>query len=149
MREDFFQRHSRLTGGSKAGMPRLVGWMFVGAAAAVLFAFVFGIFVMLLWNWLIPGLFGLREITYWQAFGIVILAKLLFGGFGHRHSDHRRNLRDRYDDWHERRSLRRDESAPEQTRDQGKYYEQFWRDEGEAAFQAYVDRIEREKEDGS
>lgn len=38
--------------------------------------------VMLLWNWLIPAIFaGGPEITYWQALGLMVLAKILFGGF--------------------------------------------------------------------
>jgi hypothetical protein len=39
----------------------------------------FGFVVMLLWNWLMPNLFGLREISYWQAWGLFLLAKILFG----------------------------------------------------------------------
>ncbi|MBK6526662.1 MAG: hypothetical protein IPG07_14625 [Crocinitomicaceae bacterium] len=38
--------------------------------------------VMLLWNWLMPTLFGLTIITFWQALGILILSKILFGGHG-------------------------------------------------------------------
>lgn len=37
--------------------------------------------VMLLWNCLLPEIFGLKAITYWQAMGILILSKILFGGF--------------------------------------------------------------------
>jgi hypothetical protein len=41
--------------------------------------------VMLLWNWLMPELFfGAKEITYLQALGLLVLSKILFGGFrGH------------------------------------------------------------------
>lgn len=42
---------------------------------------VFGFVVMRLWNWLMPELFGLHLITYWQSLGVVILSKILFGGF--------------------------------------------------------------------
>ncbi len=42
---------------------------------------VFGFVVMSLWNWLAPAVFGLRIITFWQALGILILSKVLFGGF--------------------------------------------------------------------
>jgi len=52
--------------------------------ACVAGAFLLGYVVMLLWNWLMPELFGLATITYWQAFGILVLAKILFGGFGGR-----------------------------------------------------------------
>jgi hypothetical protein len=42
---------------------------------------VFSFVVMKLWNWLTPALFGWHEITYWQALGILVLSKILFGGF--------------------------------------------------------------------
>lgn len=38
--------------------------------------------VMVLWNWLIPTIFGLTIITFWQALGLFVLSKLLFSGFG-------------------------------------------------------------------
>lgn len=42
--------------------------------------------VMVLWNWLMPEIFGAPTITFWQAAGIFLLSKLLFGlGKGHRH----------------------------------------------------------------
>jgi hypothetical protein len=50
----------------------------------VIAAAVFGFIIMHLWNWLMPGIFGLHTITYWQGLGLLILAKILFGGF-HRH----------------------------------------------------------------
>ena len=50
--------------------------------AIVLVAFtVFGFVVTHLWNYLMPGLFGLRTITFWQAVGLMVLGRLLFGGF--------------------------------------------------------------------
>jgi Ca2+/H+ antiporter, TMEM165/GDT1 family len=42
----------------------------------------FGTAVLYLWNWLMPQLFGLHFITYWQALGLLGLCWLLFGGFG-------------------------------------------------------------------
>ena len=38
--------------------------------------------VRLLWNWLLPPLFGWREVTFWQALGLLALCRILFGGFG-------------------------------------------------------------------
>ena len=67
---------------------RIIGMTFVGVVFAVAFALVFGLLVKWLWNWIMPAVFGLGQITYWQAFGIVVLAKLLFGGFGPHHRDH-------------------------------------------------------------
>ncbi len=47
---------------------------------AILFLAVFTFFVMRLWNWLTPALFGWHVITYWQALGLLVLSKILFGG---------------------------------------------------------------------
>ena len=44
-------------------------------------AFLFGWIVMLLWNWLMPEIFGLKAISYWQGWGLLILSSLLFKGF--------------------------------------------------------------------
>ncbi|MDR0430172.1 MAG: DUF3106 domain-containing protein [Tannerellaceae bacterium] len=41
-----------------------------------------GAVVMLLWNFLMPGIFGMATINYWQAAGLFILARIVFGGFG-------------------------------------------------------------------
>jgi hypothetical protein len=41
----------------------------------------FGSIVMVLWNALMPEIFHLPLITFWQALGIFALAKILFGGF--------------------------------------------------------------------
>jgi hypothetical protein len=54
-----------------------------------LFMAIGGYIVMYLWNWLLPALFGWRMITFWQALGVLILCRILFGGFGggmHRRS---------------------------------------------------------------
>jgi hypothetical protein len=45
---------------------------------------LFGFAIMQLWNWLMPAIFGLKVITFVQALGLLLLSKILFGGF-HRH----------------------------------------------------------------
>jgi len=52
---------------------RIIGLTIGGVVFAVFFAFLFGLVVKVLWNWLMPALFGLGAITFWQAFGIVLL----------------------------------------------------------------------------
>ena len=47
------------------------------ALAATVFSFV----VMWLWNWLVPAIFGLHAISFWQALGLLVLSKILFSGF--------------------------------------------------------------------
>ncbi len=54
------------------------------ALMVVVAAVVFGEVVMHLWNWLMPDLFNLHTITFTQSLGLILLSKLLFGGF-HRH----------------------------------------------------------------
>ena len=54
----------------------------VGPVIAAIVVFVFGGIVMLLWNWLLPRLFGFPEITLLQGFGLLVLCRMLFGGFG-------------------------------------------------------------------
>ena len=48
--------------------------LFVLAVAAV------GAAVMLLWNTLLPPLFGWPALTFWQALGLLVLSRLLVGG---------------------------------------------------------------------
>lgn len=48
----------------------------------------FGGCVMLLWNWLMPTLLGLPSVTFWQAAGLLLLCKILFGGIGSAHHGH-------------------------------------------------------------
>lgn len=66
-----------------------------GLALAVGFAFLFGFLVMWLWNWLMPSIFGLPRINYWQAWGLFLLCQILFratsssGGKDHKSSKHK------------------------------------------------------------
>ena len=66
-----------------------------------LFIFIGGEIVMRLWNWLVPMLFGLRQITFWQAIGILALCRILFGAHGFRgpmRSNVRRRMRERMEE---------------------------------------------------
>jgi len=62
-------------------------WTYLAPLAVLgvlLFIAVGGEVVKLLWNWLLPALFGWRLITFWEALGILVLCRILFGGFGGR-----------------------------------------------------------------
>src|SRR5260370_5039203 len=62
-------------------------WIFIAPLAILgilLFITIGGEVVLQLWNWLLPPLFGWRQITFWQAVGILALCRILFGGFGGR-----------------------------------------------------------------
>ncbi len=47
----------------------------------ILAVIVFGTIVMGLWNAILPAVLGVKVITFWQALGILLLSKILFGGF--------------------------------------------------------------------
>ena len=76
-------------------------WIFIVPAAIVgilLFITIGGEVVLHLWNWLLPPLFGWHLITFWQALGILILCRVIFGGHGwHRSggSNFRRRMKER------------------------------------------------------
>src|SRR5580698_2321097 len=76
------------------------------AVIAVVGTTVFGFAVMSLWNWLAPEVFGFHTITFWQALGLLVLSKILFGGFrgGPRRGRH----------WRGRMSERWQQMTPEE-----------------------------------
>ncbi|CAM6651755.1 hypothetical protein BFX86_00475 [Enterobacter hormaechei] len=45
---------------------------------------VLGLLVMSLWNALLPAILGVKAIGFWQALGILLLSRILFGGLGFR-----------------------------------------------------------------
>lgn len=112
--------------------------IFFAIIAAIVFVFLFGYVIMWLWNWLMPDIFGLTQITYWQAVGILALAKILFGSFGGHHSGSKSKSRK---SWKSRncQSSKNDFS-------EWKYYDSYWKEEGENAYSEYVDRKKREEQ---
>lgn len=59
-----------------------IAWMI--GIAVLLIPFVIALYafvVMVLWNWLIPDIFGFQTITIWQSLGLIVLFKLLFHKF--------------------------------------------------------------------
>ena len=51
---------------------------------AIAFVAIGGLIVRLLWNALLPVIFGVPAISFWQALGLLALSRILFGGFGMR-----------------------------------------------------------------
>ena len=52
----------------------------------------FSVVVMILWNWLMPSIFGLTTINFWHAVGILALCRILLGSFGGWHHNIYGNL---------------------------------------------------------
>ena len=66
-------------------------WVAKGAAFLVLVPALIAVLsfvVMSLWNALIPALFHGPIVTFWQAVGLLVLSKILFGGFRGRGGHH-------------------------------------------------------------
>jgi hypothetical protein len=65
----------------------------------IVFIALGGIVVLQLWNWLLPPLLGVPEVTFWQALGILALCRILFGGFAdptRDRADSRRHTAERW-----------------------------------------------------
>lgn len=50
------------------------------ASATIVISAIIGLPIMWLWDWLMPAIFGLKTITFWQAIGIAALSWLIFRG---------------------------------------------------------------------
>ena len=63
--------------------------------------FLVGAIVMLLWNAILPEITGVKPLNLWQAIGILLLSKILFGGFGwgKKRGKHRSNRRHWKEKW--------------------------------------------------
>jgi len=77
-----------------------VGIILAGVIAAAGFFVLFGFIVMWLWNWLMPTIFSLPAISFWQGWGLLLLSSILFKrhpSVSHAGREHRRKraLRER------------------------------------------------------
>ena len=57
-------------------------WILKWVVAGILFLLVLGTVTMFLWNWLVPSLFKGPELSLPEAFGLLLLTKILFSGWG-------------------------------------------------------------------
>ena len=100
--------------------PRWMRLIFIAPLAILgmaLFIFIGGELMLHLWNWLLPPLFGWRELTFWQALGMLALCRILFGGFGF-HGSGRSNLRRRMEERCARRVEERSANMTPEEREQ-------------------------------
>jgi hypothetical protein len=126
--------------------PRIIAAAIGGTVVAVVLGFLFGWVIEHLWNALMPSLFGLKVITYWQGVGLFILAKLLFGCTPAGGARHRKRRDGRFGPWRND-----DDSCGGDWKVRGghrdwRYYDRYWKEEGRAAFEAYLDRMEKKNE---
>ncbi|MHB9291677.1 hypothetical protein Holit_00755 [Hollandina sp. SP2] len=55
---------------------------FLGILTVLAVLAAFSVAAMFLWNLIMPDIFGLPKINYWQAAGFLLLCRILFGNFG-------------------------------------------------------------------
>lgn len=117
------------------------GWIILGIIGFTALAFLFGAVVMWLWNWLMPAIFHLGVITYWQAVGLAVLGRLLFGGF--HHGGHHRD-RNGFGPWgHKHHMHAYQHHGGHSFGEKWSLYDQFWTEEGEKAFNDYLNKKEQ------
>lgn len=122
-----------------------------------------GFVIKSLWNWLMPEIFNLGRITYWQGIGLLILFKILFGGISQssekstgyeaskrrdgiiKHTVYKEMQKNNNNNDKEDAEETVNDDNKEQTREdnleQEKLYEEWWIQEGEARFDEYMKSI--------
>lgn len=101
-----------------------------GLILMVLLALAFGLLVQFLWNEVAAEVLGLPAVTYWQALGLYVLAKLFFGFMPGGSSQSSRRAR---------RSGGRDRTpSPAIPADDDEAFRRYWVDEGRQAYEAYL-----------
>ena len=108
----------------------IAGIIIFGAIAITGLAILFGFVIMWLWNWLMPTIFGLGTLTFWQAVGLFILLKLTLGGLGGGSSSSKSSKKSDKDC--------KKESKTEFSK--WKYYDKFWKEEGDAYYKQFIER---------
>ncbi len=129
-----FRNHEVKGSGPVKGL-KIVGMVLLGIIAAAVLAIVFGILVKLLWNALMPEIFGLPVIGYWKAVGLVVLAHIFFGPHcGTHHYDRSKRKKKEMDV-----PTGETEKSPFHLEMEQDYVE-FWREEGREAFKSWMHR---------
>jgi len=131
----------------RAKFSRIAAGFIIWLIVTAVFSLAIGAPVMAVWNWIAPEIFGLPAIGYWQAFGIVLLAKLVFGGFGSHFVPHP-GIREEYVRDCGKRFWRRRAHFEKAFRDFGldDDYEDWWEKHGSKSFDEYMKQKRGEKE---
>ncbi len=143
------------------GVLKFVGFGILGAGMVIGIGFI----VKFLWNTLLTDIFGLKEVTYWQAVGLLVLAKIFFGFGGSSSSSKSKNpdnrgmiaseiheamqseFKEEYNRKYEGVAAEINSSEPldvnsarEANHDQDALYEKWWAEEGERQFESFISK---------
>jgi hypothetical protein len=127
---------------------KVVFWTVIGLGGVVAFGLLFGLLIQFLWNATLASMFGFASISFWQAVGLFILAKILFGfGGGSRGSGGQKGKRQqkhkpKHKAKHEENAGSAAEAVPEDVEPpedaDDESFKKFWRAEGREAYDAYL-----------
>jgi hypothetical protein len=107
----------------------IIGGIILGVGVAILVGFI----IMWLWNGLMPKLFGLTEITYWQGIGLALLGRLLFGGVGSGNSK---------DNSSKRKGKQRISHCEDAYETDWEKYDKWWSKEGKRSYDEFDAKVE-------
>lgn len=127
-------------GGTRGGrVMRVIGMVAGGIALAVVLALVLGLLIQFLWNATLAAIFGIAAITYWQAVGLFILAKLFFSLGGHHghHGHPGHGPKKMWGKWHHGSGACSEDVDA---------FHQYWEAEGKQAFEDYAERRKEQKD---
>ena len=132
-----YSDNSRIRKAQKIGL-----WSVVGLAGAVVFGMVFGLLIQFLWNATLAEMFGFPTLSFWQAIGLFILAKLFFGfGAGGNSSAQKRKKAS-----NDKRLAVESEDDSELADDES--FKKYWQEEGKKSYEAFRrDRPKNEAEE--
>lgn len=111
----------------------IAGMIIFGAIAITGLAILFGFVIMWLWNWLMPEIFGLTTLSYWQAVGLFIFLKLLLGGCGGSGKSSKSSKQKCDENSKSDGNSKSDFSK-------WKHYDEFWKEEGDELYKQYLGR---------
>lgn len=111
----------------------IVGIVIFGILGITALITLCGYVIMWLWNGLMPEIFGLTTLTFWQAIGMFALAKILLGGgFGGKSSSSNNKSKSC-----KNKEVKRDFSK-------WKHYDEFWEEQGNKAYEDFLKSKEEE-----
>ncbi len=117
----------------------IVGIIIFGGIFITGLVILFGFVIMWLWNWLMPEIFGLTPLTYWQAVGLFILLKILIGGCGIGGGS-KKSSKESTD------TCKKDSKTDFS---KWKHYDKFWKEEGDEYYQRYIERQTNKEQEGT
>ena len=106
----------------------------------VLIILLFGTSLTLLWNWLMPDLFGIQKISLIQGFGVFALSKIIFGGFSGESKD--KKDKKKMNDY-KQVDLRKTSINSHSNNIYDDLFEKWWTEEGQSIFEKYLNEVDK------